>query len=165
MTQHVAEQAPQPRTRRAGPDDALVVAALTLQCARHRGAPAEPGFLDRFASAWLATVPEHPVWLAECSGEHAGYLLSTRHRPLPWPGDRGSGGSLMVEQFFVRPEFRSLRIGELLLTAARDWARAEGLSALQMRPGRHTRSLCERVGLADTGDLMELRLGAGGPGT
>jgi GNAT superfamily N-acetyltransferase len=159
VTQQVAEQAPQPRVRRAVPDDALVVAALTLQCARHRGTPAEPGFLDRFASAWLATGPDHPVWVAECGGEHAGYLLTSRHRPLPWPGDRGGGGSLMVEQFFVRPQFRNLKIGELLLTAARDWARAEGLSALQMRPGRHTRSLCERVGLADTGDLMELRLG------
>ena len=161
MTQHVAADVPQPRTRRAQPDDALVLAALTLQCARHRGAPVEPGFLDRFASAWLATVADHPAWIAECSGEHAGYLMSTRHRPLPWPGDRGSGGTLMVEQFFVRPEFRSLKIGELLLTAARDGARAEGLAALQMRPGRHTRSLCERVGLADTGDLMELHLGEG----
>lgn len=150
---------PTVRIRQALPGDALVVAALTLQCARHRGAPPEVGFLDRFAAAWEAAPGSHPAWLAEAEGEHAGYLLATRLRPLPWPGDGDAGGSLLVEQFFVRPQFRGLKIGELLLGAARDWALDERLAALQMRPGPHTRSLCERVGLRQAGDLMELRLG------
>lgn len=150
--------------RRAGPDDALIVAGLTLQCALHRGGRRERGFLDRFARAWSGQHQTRPVWIAEANAEHAGYLLAACVRSLPWPGDggasgaRGSGGSLQVEQFFIRPEFRGRQLGEALLRAAVDWARADGLATVQMRPGPHTRSLCERIGLTGAGDLMELRL-------
>ena len=47
--------------RRAGAGDALIVAALHLQCARQAGMPAEPGYLDRFADAWLAERPDRPT--------------------------------------------------------------------------------------------------------
>jgi GNAT superfamily N-acetyltransferase len=67
-----------------------------------------------------------------------------------------------VRQFFVRPDFRGLKIGEALLRAAAQSVRDEGLEALQMRPGRKTRDLCERVGLKAVGDVMELRPGGEG---
>lgn len=148
----------QARIRQAGPDDALVVAALTLQCALHRGGISEPGFLDRFAAAWLRDHLAHPTWIAEQAGEHAGYLQADILSPLPWPGDGGRGGSLHVVRFFVRPSFRGQHIGEALLRTAAQSARERGLAALQMRPGPKTRGLCERVGLTPAADLMELRL-------
>jgi GNAT superfamily N-acetyltransferase len=135
------------RTRLAGPDDALVVAALTLQCARHRGGAAEVGFLDRFARAWSASRPVRPVWIAEAGDDHAGYLQGFVSEPLPWPGrDPGAGSQLVVDTFFVRPEHRGIGAGEVLLRSAVEWARDSGLSAVTMAAGVHTVAMVERVG-------------------
>jgi GNAT superfamily N-acetyltransferase len=135
------------RTRLAGPDDALVVAALTLQCARHRGAEAEVGFLDRFARAWSASLQDRPVWIAEAGDEHAGYLQGLLVEPLPWPGRApGAGAELVVDTFFVRPEHRGIGAGEVLLNAAVEWARDSGLRAVTMAAGVHTTAMVERVG-------------------
>jgi GNAT superfamily N-acetyltransferase len=135
------------RTRLAGPDDALVVAALTLQCARHRGGPTEVGFLDRFARAWSASHPVRPVWIAEAGDEHAGFLKGLVVDALPWPGrDPGSGAELVVDTFFVRPEHRGIGAGEVLLKAAVGWARDSRLRAVSMAAGVHTRAMVERVG-------------------
>jgi GNAT superfamily N-acetyltransferase len=149
----------QARIRQAEPDDALVVAALTLQCALHRGAAPEPGFLDRFATAWRREAGRRPAWVAEAGDQHAGLLVGLVARPLPWPGRGEGGGSLHVDTFFVRPDHRGLGVGEQLLRAAVDWAGGPGdLDTVQMRPGPHTRSLCERIGLTGSTELMELRL-------
>jgi GNAT superfamily N-acetyltransferase len=140
------------RTRLAGPDDALVVAALTLQCARHRGGQGEPGFLDRYARAWLASEARHPVWIAEAGDEHAGYLQATVVQPLPWPGrPAGAGADLVVDTFFVRPEHWGLGVGEGLLRAAVQWARDAGFRQVLVSAGVHTTAMVERVGfVADT---------------
>ena len=140
------------RTRLAGPDDALVVAALTLQCARHRGGQGEPGFLDRYARAWLARETSHPVWIAEAGDEHAGYLQAEVVEPLPWPGrPTGAGAGLVVDTFFVRPEHRGIGVGEALLQAAVQWARDAGFRQVLVSAGIHTRAMVERVGfVADT---------------
>lgn len=135
------------RTRIAGPDDALVVAALVLQCARHRGGTGEPGFLDRYARAWLATATTHPVWIAEAGDEHAGFLQATVVEPLPWPGrPPGSAAELVVDTFFVRPEHRGIGVGEVLLRAAQAWARDSGLRSVSVQAGVHTTAMVERVG-------------------
>ena len=135
------------RTRLAGPDDALVVAALTLQCARHRGAQSEVGFLDRFARAWSAGQTTRPVWVAEAGDEHAGYLQGLVVEPLPWPGRvAGAGVELVVDTFFVRPEHRGIGVGEVLLGAAVAWARDAGMAAVTIRAGVHTTVMVERVG-------------------
>ena len=146
------------RIRQAGPDDALVVAALTLQCALHRGGTAEPGFLDRFAAAWLRDHQAHPTWIAESRGEHAGYLQADVLKPLPWPGDGGRGGTLHVVRFFVRPSFRGQHIGEAAPAHGSAVRTRTGPGSAAVRPGPKTRGLCERVGLSPAGDLMELRL-------
>jgi GNAT superfamily N-acetyltransferase len=135
------------RTRLAGPDDALVVAALTLQCARHRGGPGEPGFLDRYARAWLATENAHPVWIAEAGDDHAGYLQAAVVEPLPWPGrPAGAGADLVIDTFFVRPEHRGIGVGEVLLRAAVRWAADAGFRQVLMSVGVHTTAMVERVG-------------------
>jgi GNAT superfamily N-acetyltransferase len=147
------------RIRLAGADDALVVAALTLQCALHRGAAAEPGFLDRFARAWSAQVAQRPAWVAEAGQEHAGYLLALAVRPLPWPGRGSGGGTLHVETFFVRPAHRGVGVGEQLLRAAVAWARAEGFERVAMTAGPHTRPMVERMGFAVSEGHREVVLG------
>jgi GNAT superfamily N-acetyltransferase len=135
------------RTRLAGPDDALVVAALTLQCARHRGGETEVGFLDRFARAWSASHTVRPVWIAEAGDEHAGYLQGLVVEPLPWPGRHpGAGAELVIDTFFVRPEHRGIGAGEVLLKAAVAWARDSHLGAVTLSAGVHTTAMVERVG-------------------
>jgi GNAT superfamily N-acetyltransferase len=147
------------RTRLAGPDDALVVAALTLQCARHRGEQGEPGFLDRFARSWLVNPAAHPVWLAEAGDEHGGYLQAAVLEPLPWPGrPSGAGAVLVVDTFFVRPEHRGIGVGELLLVAAVQWARDAGFRSVQMAAGVHTTAMVERVGFVADGRAHRLEL-------
>ncbi len=136
------------RIRAAGPDDALVVAALTLQCALQRGAPGEPGFLDRFASAWLRESERRPVWIAEAGEEHAGYLQALCERSLPWPGQTPGGGRLWVDTFFVRPALRGMGVGELLLREAVAWARDAGFESVALVAGPHTRAMVERLGFA-----------------
>lgn len=115
-----------PRIRAAGVNDALLVAALTLQAARAEGLAPEPGFLDRFADTWREYRDQHPAWWAELDGQHAGLLLAARVRPLPWPGHTG-GGSLTVERTFVRPDLTGRGVRESLRAAAREWAATRGL--------------------------------------
>ena len=147
------------RTRLAGPDDALVVGALTLQCARHRGGQSEVGFLDRFARAWSASQKDRPVWIAEAGDDHAGYLQGLVVEPLPWPGRAaGAGTGLVVDTFFVRPEHRGIGAGEVLLQAAVRWARDSGLSVVTMAAGPHTTAMVERVGFVPDARAYRMEL-------
>ena len=131
--------------RRAGADDALVAAALALQCAIHRGGSPEPGFLDRYARAWLARERELPVWLAEAGDDHGGFLQTRVLDPLPVPGGQVRP-TLLVETFFVRPPHRGIGVGELLLESAVAWARDGGFAEVRVPAGRHTTAMVERVG-------------------
>jgi GNAT superfamily N-acetyltransferase len=154
LTSDVAEV----RVRPAGADDALVVAALVLQCAIHRGGSGEPGFLDRYARAWLADERHLPVWLAEVGDEHGGFLQARVIDRLPLPGNE-IAPELVVEVFFVRPTHRGLGVGEELLRAATTWARDGGFAAAVMSAGPHTRAMVERVGFApdESAYRMELK--------
>jgi GNAT superfamily N-acetyltransferase len=145
------------RTRQAGPDDALVVAALALQCAIHRGGSGEPGFLDRYARAWLAQEQKLPVWLAEAGDEHAGFLQARVLDLLPVPSGRAAP-VLVVETFFVRPSHRGIGVGEQVLRTAVGWARDSGFGEVRMPAGPHTTVMVERVGFTadDRAYRMEL---------
>jgi GNAT superfamily N-acetyltransferase len=145
------------RIRKAGPDDALIVAALTLQCARDRGSSGEPGFLDRFAGAWAAQHYAHPVWIAEAGDQHAGHLQAAVVDTLPWPGRAPGAGTLVVETFYLRPEHRGRGIGEQLLGTAVEWARGSGLTGVSISAGSQTRPMLERVGFTHAEAAMELR--------
>lgn len=133
------------RVRTAGADDALVLAALALQCAIHRGGSAEQGFLDRYARAWLAAQRERPAWLAEAGEEHGGFLQARVLEPLPAPS-RPPRAVLAVETFFVRPAHRGIGVGEQLLRAAVAWARDGGFAEVRVPAGPHTTAMVERVG-------------------
>jgi GNAT superfamily N-acetyltransferase len=136
------------RIRTAGADDALIVAALTLQCARDRGGSAESGFLDRFAGAWAAQRHSHPVWIAEAADQHAGFLQAVVVEDLPWPGRSTTAGELVVQTLFLRPEHRGQGVGELLLRAAVEQARRDQRWAVSIASGAMTQPMLERVGFA-----------------
>lgn len=143
--------------RPAGADDALVVAALVLQCALQRGGRGEPGFLDRYARSWRADQPARPVWLAEAGDEHAGFLQARVVEPLPWPGG-DLARELVVEVFFVRPTHRGIGVGEQLLRAAAGWARDGGFAAVCVGAGPYTRAMVERVGFTADGSAYRMEL-------
>lgn len=111
----------EPRIRRAGRADALLVAALTIQAARAQGLTPEPGFMDRHAEAWLDQFDQHPTWWVEFEGQHAGLLVAIRSCPLPWPG-RETAGVLRVERVFVRPDLAGRGLEESLKVASQIWA-------------------------------------------
>jgi GNAT superfamily N-acetyltransferase len=145
------------RVRRAGADDALVAAALALQCAIHRGGSPDRGFLDRYARAWLARERDLPVWLAEAGEDHGGFLQARVLDPLPVPA-RQARPTLLVETFFVRPAHRGIGVGERLLQAAVEWARDGGFAEVRVPAGPHTTAMVERVGFTadDRAHRMEL---------
>ena len=118
--------------RRALTVDALVIAALRLQAARASGAPAEPGFLDRFAAAWDPDL--FPTWVAERDESHAGVLIAQLVTDLPWPG-RATGRRLHVDTLFVPISADESRSGPTdsditvaLTTAMTTWASDVGLT-------------------------------------
>jgi GNAT superfamily N-acetyltransferase len=135
------------RVRTAGADDALVLAALALQCAIHRGGTGEQGFLDRYARAWLAGRRERPTWLAEAGEEHGGFLQARVLDPLPAPSEPPRP-VLVVETLFVRPAHRGIGVGEQLIRAAVAWARDGDFAEVRVPAGRHTTVMVERVGFA-----------------
>jgi GNAT superfamily N-acetyltransferase len=145
--------------RRAGVDDAFVVAALHLQCAREQGMPPERGFLDRFVDAWLSERPDRPTWFAECRGEHAGVLEARRNRVLPWPG-RADSSWLHVGVLFVTPGQRGRGVGSALVHAMTDWARGTDVSRIRLDAAAgEDRGFYRRFGFVSPDRLMELDLG------
>jgi GNAT superfamily N-acetyltransferase len=153
--------------RRAGVDDAFIVAALHLQLARERGMPPEPGFLDRFVDAWLSERADRPTWFAECKGEHAGVLESRRVRFLPWPG-RPDSSWLQVGVLFVTPGQRGRGVGRALMEGMLDWARGTDVAVVRLElpgalddsfdPGDPARSFAEHFGFDRPRRMMELHL-------
>jgi len=114
------------RVRRAQADDALVVAAMRLQAARAAGAGPEPGFLDRFAAAW--DPDDHPTWVADLDGAHAGLLITQVVRDLPCPGV-APGQSLHVATLHTARAGTEPEVTRALTAAMRAWARSRGLAA------------------------------------
>lgn len=154
LTSGVAEM----RIREARPEEALVVGALTLQCARDRGSASEPGFLDRHARVWLERRSSHPAWIAESGDQHAGLLQGAVLPDLPWPGRRGENGELVVQTLFVGREHRGQGIGERLLGAAVQWSRGAGLSSVSLSARGNSRPMLERAGFAAVDDWFRVEL-------
>ncbi len=144
--------------RRAGPDDAFVVAALHLQFARELGMPSEQGYLDRFVDAWLADRPDRPTWIAESRGEHAGLLETRRIRALPWPA-RADVSWLHVGGLFVAPTCRDRGVGRALTEAMIEWARTTDVKWIRLNaPDAQAQEFYERLGFSSPGRLMEFEL-------
>ncbi|MEO7754211.1 MAG: GNAT family N-acetyltransferase [Terracoccus sp.] len=144
--------------RRAGSEDAFVVAALHLQFAISLGMAPEPGYLDRFVDAWLADRPDRPTWIAESRGEHAGLLATHRIRALPWPG-RPDVSWLHVAGLFVAPGHHDRGVGRGLTEAMIEWARTTDVKWVRINaPDERAQDFYERLGFTSPGRLMEFDL-------
>jgi GNAT superfamily N-acetyltransferase len=142
------------RIRRAGADDAYVVAALHVQVARDLGLPSEHGFLDRFASAWLERRPDHPTWIAESGGQHAGLLSARRLRSLPFPG-RPDTSRLDVETLFVGPDHRGHGVGRSLVEGLLEWCHETGVASVRVTADASSRPFFLRLGFAEADTVLE----------
>ncbi|EWT06644.1 GCN5 family acetyltransferase [Intrasporangium chromatireducens Q5-1] len=151
---------PDVRIRRAGADDALIVAALHLQSGRDLGQVAEPGFLDRFADAWLAARPDHPTWIAESHGEHAGVLSARRLRPLPFPG-RPEASWLYVGTVFVAPAHRKRGIGRSLIEGMLEWCRTTDVKWVRLNAETSQHAFYQALGFAVADTILEYDLREG----
>lgn len=149
------------RVRDAVPTDAFSVGALHIQDERERGATPPPGFLDRFADAWLRD-RNRRTWLAEDpSGRPLGVIHGTRVQKLP-SAHRPADAWFHVSLLFVTPDVRGQGVGARLLAALVDWARTDAVTRIQLNAVPEARTLYERAGFGPPSDrLMELRLDAG----
>ncbi|MFQ6170693.1 N-acetyltransferase family protein [Oryzobacter sp. R7] len=148
------------RVREAVPADAFSVGALHIQDERERGGVVPPGFLDRFADAWLRDRARR-TWLVEdARGRPLGALHGTRVQKLPSP-HRPADAWFHVSLLYVTADARGAGLGELLLRALLDWARTDGVTRVQLDAVDEARTLYERMGFGPPSDrLMELRLDA-----
>lgn len=147
------------RVREAVPSDAFSVAAFHIQDERERGGAVPPGFLDRFADAWLRDRSRR-TWVAEDGrGRPLGVLHGVRVERLP--SARPADAWFHVSFLYVTADARGAGLGEELLRALLAWAPSDRVTRVQLEavPGAHT--LLGRLGFgAPSQRLVELRLDA-----
>lgn len=150
-----------PVIRLAEPRDAFAVAALTLQDDRECGATVQPGFLDRFADAWLADRARVTLLAEAPDGRPLGVVTAAVVTKLP-SSRRPDGRWLHVSLLFVTQDARGAGLGAALLDALRSWAVENGVARMQLNAAPRARSLYERAGFTtpDAG-LMEWRADSG----
>ena len=150
-----------PVIRLAEPRDAFAVAALTMQDDRECGATVEPGFLDRFADAWLADRARVTLLAEEQDGRPVGVVTAAVVTKLP-SSRRPDGRWLHVSLLFVTRDARGAGLGAALLAALRRWAGEHGVERMQLDAAPAARGVYERAGFTTPGaGLMEWRAGSG----
>lgn len=145
--------------RLAEPRDALACAALTLQDDRECGATIEPGFLDRYAEAWLGD-SARVTFVAEApDGRPLGMVTAAVVTKLP-SSRRPRTRWLHVSLLFVTPDARGAGLGPQLMAALHHWALAHDVDRMQLNADPQARPLYERAGFSSpAGKLMEWRAG------
>lgn len=148
------------RIVKAGPQDAFVVAALTLQAAIAIDGAREEGFLDRAAEHWLRHHEQLPAWFAEHEGAHAGLLQATLPPETAWPGQApGTRGRLWVTLLHVRADHRRRGVGAALLAACEGWATGAGVGVIRLRSNAGAEDFYDALGYDVGADLRQKRLG------
>lgn len=149
------------RIVRARPEEAFVVAALSLQMAIALDEAREEGYLDRAAEHWLRHHEQLPTWYAEHEGQHAGLLQATRPPESTWPGRRpGTGGSLWVQALYVDADHRRQGIALALTRACEAWARGAGVDVIRLPCEEGGDAFAVAAGYASAVGLREKRLRA-----
>ncbi len=147
------------RIVRARPQDAFVVAALSLQIAIAVGGSREEGYLDRAAEHWLRHHEQLPTWFAEHEGAHAGFLQAVLPTESTWPGQRpGTRGQLWVDSLYVREEHRREGIGLALVRACEEWAKGAGIATIRLSDAGEAQDFCDAAGYVPAAQVREKRL-------
>ena len=153
---------PEPRIRRARPDEADALSALAARSKAHWGYDAD--FLERVRDAMTLRgedVDQHEVWMLESAdGTPIGY-----HRVIP-------GDPAELEDLWVDPSSIGSGAGRRLFTHAVEVARRGGASALEIDADPNALGFYERMGAVRIGDtasklipgrtLPRLRIEVGG---
>ena len=150
-----------PRIRRAGPDDAPVLARLRFAFRAELGDAIEPedAFVARCAPWMAERLAGGPwrCWVAEEDGGIVGHAWVQLLEKVPNPVDEREHHAY-VTNCYVRPDRRGGGIGGRLLSAALGWCEASGVDAVILWPSERSRPLYLRHGFAVRNDLLELRL-------
>ncbi|WP_338750072.1 GNAT family N-acetyltransferase [Janibacter alittae] len=147
------------RIVRAGPGDAFIVAALSLQFAIATDGSREDGYLDRAAEHWVRHRAQLPTWFAERDGAHAGLLQASSPPPTTWPGVPDAARSeLWIRSVFVSPGHRGAGVGAALLSACEVWAQGAGIGVIRLRSEAGAEQFYDRAGYAPAREVLEKRL-------
>lgn len=147
------------RIVQARPEDAFVVAALSLQFAIAVDGAREKGYVDRAADHWLRHHEYLPTWFAEHEGQHAGYLQATLPPESTWPGERpGSRGRLWVQALYVHVDHRRQGIALALTAACEAWAREAGVGVIRLRCNPGAEAFYDAAGYSPATEIREKRL-------
>lgn len=147
------------RIVRAEPEDAFIVAALSLQIAIAIDGSREEGYLDRAVEHWLRHREHLPTWIAEREGSHAGYLQATYPPETTWPGQPvGTRGRLWVHAMYVAPDHRRVGVGTALLASCESWAKGAGVGVIRLRCEAGAEQFCDAAGYPPAREVREKRL-------
>ena len=133
---------PEPRIRRAGPDEADALSALAARSKAHWGY--DVAFMARVRDAMTLhpeDIERHEVWVLEStSGRPIGY-----HRVIP-------GDPAELEDLWVEPSSIGSGAGRILLEHAVEVARSGGASALDVDSDPNAVGFYERMGAVLVGE-------------
>ncbi|WP_219107881.1 GNAT family N-acetyltransferase [Austwickia sp. TVS 96-490-7B] len=134
--------------------DAFALAALEIQRHREHGCVGEPGFLDRYADAWLAERERRPSWLAKTlDGRPVSAVMLHLVSPLPKPGRVGRPWAHLTTLYVSRDARRS-GVGESLVHAALDWCSDRHVLWIQLSSNVTAAGLYRRAGFRPVGDRL-----------
>ena len=147
------------RIIRARPEDAFIVAALSLQAAIAIDGAREEGYLARAAEHWLRHHEQLPAWFAEHEGQHAGYLQAVLPPETTWPGERpGTRGRLWVQALHVHEAHRRQGVALALTAACESWATYAGVGMIRLRCEPGAEGFYDAAGYAPAVEVREKRL-------
>lgn len=153
-TRPVTDELDGVRIERAAPEDAFVLAAMTLRWDLEGGSPRRDGFIDEFAEAWLAQGETRPAWLARrADGDPVGFVIGILATSLP-SLRRPTGGWLHLSSFYVVPALRGHGLGERMMQEVLDWARRKQLYRLQLNATDQARGFYRRAGFGGPQDTL-----------
>lgn len=147
------------RIVKAAPEDAFIVAALSLQLAIDIDGAREVGYLDRAADHWLRHHRYLPTWIAEHEGQHAGYLQGVLPPETTWPGERpGTRGRLWVQALHVSAPHRRQGIARALTSACEAWSKDVGVGVIRLRCHPGAEEFYDAAGYLPATQVREKRL-------
>lgn len=146
-----------PTIREAGEADLAAIAALLADDGLGRGRESGDPAIYRAAFARMSAQPGNVYLVAEAGGRVAGCLQYTVIHGL----SRAGAARAQVEGVRVAADFRGQRIGEAMMQAAIDRARAEGCALVQLTTDRRrgdAHRFYERLGFEASHVGMKLAL-------
>jgi predicted N-acetyltransferase YhbS len=148
--------------RPATPTDAAALAVLRWEFRSPRATPTESheAFLAR-CSKWMSDELTAGVWRSWVADAGDGRLVGQVWMRLIQKVPNPTGESELhayLSNLYVDPGARG-GVGERLMQAALDAARADGVDCVVLWPTARSRTLYARHGFRREGDVMELKIG------